>query len=148
MIRRPPRSTRTDTLFPYTTLFRSGSGTRMTIETLSTVRSHGGTQGVYKHASTTTGTDMSFAVFVPDHADGAKLPVLWYLSGLTCTYANVMEKGEYRAACAEHGVIFIATDTSPRGESVPDDPAAARSEERPVGQEWGRTCRCRWPPVH
>src|SRR3546814_4768741 len=83
----------------------------MTIETLSTVRSHGGTQGVYKHASTTTGTDMSFAVFVPDHADGAKLPVLWYLSGLTCTYANVMEKGEYRAACAEHGVIFIAPDT-------------------------------------
>src|SRR3546814_15332577 len=68
---------------------------------------------------------MSFAVFVPDHADGAKLPVLWYLSGLTCTYANVMEKGEYRAACAEHGVIFIAPDTSPRGESVPDDPDAA-----------------------
>ena len=97
----------------------------MTIETLSTVRSHGGTQGVYKHASTTTGTDMTFAVFVPDHDGGAKLPVLWYLSGLTCTHANVMEKGEYRAACAEHGVIFIAPDTSPRGEGVPDDPDAA-----------------------
>src|SRR3546814_3113178 len=96
----------------------------MTIETLSTVRSHGGTQGVYKHASTTTGTDMSYAVFVPDHADGAKLPVLWYLSGLTCTYANVMEKGEYRADCADHGVNFIAPDTSPRGESVPHDPDA------------------------
>src|SRR3546814_7870780 len=68
---------------------------------------------------------MSFAVFVPVHADGAKLPVLWYLSGLTCTHANVMEKGEYRAACAEHGVIFIAPDTSPRGEGVPDDPDAA-----------------------
>ena len=73
----------------------------MTLETISTVRSHGGTQGVYKHASTTTGTDMRFAVFIPDHAPGAKLPVLWYLSGLTCTHANVMEKGEYRAACAE-----------------------------------------------
>lgn len=97
----------------------------MTFETLSTHRSHGGTQGVYRHASATTGTDMSFAVFVPDHAPGAKLPVLWYLSGLTCTHANVMEKGEYRAACAAHGVIFVAPDTSPRGEGVPDDPEGA-----------------------
>ncbi len=80
---------------------------------------------MYKHASTTTGTDMTFAVFVPDHAPGTRMPVLWYLSGLTCTHANVMEKGEYRAACAEHGVIFIAPDTSPRGEGVPDDPDAA-----------------------
>jgi S-formylglutathione hydrolase len=97
----------------------------MPIETLSTNRCHGGTQGVYRHTSTSTGTDMSFAVFVPDHEPGAKLPVLWYLSGLTCTHANVMEKGEYRAACAKHGVIFIAPDTSPRGEGVPDDPEGA-----------------------
>src|SRR3546814_4775826 len=88
----------------------------MTFETVSTIRSHGGTQGVYRHRSDTTGTDMSFAVFVPDHEAGAKLPVLWYLSGLTCTHANVTEKGEYRAACAEHGVIFVAPDTSPRGD--------------------------------
>jgi S-formylglutathione hydrolase len=47
--------------------------------------------------------------------------VLWYLSGLTCTHANVTDKGEYRRACAEHGVIFVAPDTSPRGEGVPDD---------------------------
>lgn len=93
------------------------------METLSTNRSHGGTQGVYKHASRETGTDMTFAVHVPDHAPGAKLPVLWYLSGLTCTHANVMEKGEYRAACAEHGIIFVAPDTSPRGDDVPDDEA-------------------------
>ena len=93
------------------------------METLSTVRAHGGTQGVYKHASTATGTDMTFAVFVPDHAPGAKLPVVWYLSGLTCTHANVTEKGEYRAACARLGLIFVAPDTSPRGEGVPDDPA-------------------------
>lgn len=92
----------------------------MTIETLSETRSHGGTQGVYRHASSATGTDMTFAVFVPPHAPGAKLPVLWYLSGLTCTHANVMEKGEYRAACAEHGVVFVAPDTSPRGPDVPD----------------------------
>lgn len=92
----------------------------MTIEPLSETRAHGGTQGVYRHASRATGTDMTFAVFVPPHEPGAALPVLWYLSGLTCTHANVMEKGEYRAACAAHGVIFVAPDTSPRGESVPD----------------------------
>ena len=93
----------------------------MTIETVSTCKSHGGTQGVYTHASAVTGTPMTFSVFVPDHAPGAKLPVLWYLSGLTCTHANVTEKGEFRAACAEHGIIFVAPDTSPRGDDVPDD---------------------------
>ena len=92
------------------------------METLSETRSHGGTQGVYRHASNATGTDMTFAVFVPDHAPGERLPVLWYLSGLTCTHANVMEKGEYREACAAHRVILIAPDTSPRGEDVPDAP--------------------------
>jgi S-formylglutathione hydrolase len=66
---------------------------------------------------------MTFSVFVPDHASGTRLPVLWFLSGLTCTHANVTEKGEFRAACAEHGIIFIAPDTSPRGEVVPDDEA-------------------------
>ena len=92
------------------------------IETVSEVRSHGGVQGVYRHASAATTTDMVFSVFVPDHAAGARLPVLWYLSGLTCTHANVTEKGEFRAACAEAGVIFVAPDTSPRGAEVPDDP--------------------------
>ena len=92
----------------------------MTIEILSETRAHGGIQGVYRHASGATGTAMTFAVFVPPHEPGAKLPVLWYLSGLTCTHANVMDKGEYRAACAEHGIIFAAPDTSPRGEGVPD----------------------------
>ena len=91
------------------------------MEQVSTNRSHGGTQGVYKHESTETGTEMTFSVFVPDHTPGKTLPVLWYLSGLTCTHANVTEKGEYRAACAEHGIIFIAPDTSPRGEDIPDD---------------------------
>lgn len=95
------------------------------MEQVSAVRSHGGTQGVYRHTSTETGTEMTFAVFVPDHAPGAKLPVLWYLSGLTCTHANVMEKGEYRAACAAAGIVLVAPDTSPRGDGVPDDPDAA-----------------------
>jgi S-formylglutathione hydrolase len=93
------------------------------MEQVSATRSHGGTQGVYRHASRSTGTDMVFSVFVPDHAPGARLPVVWYLSGLTCTHANVTEKGEFRAACAELGLIFVAPDTSPRGEGVADDPA-------------------------
>ena len=91
--------------------------------TVSEQRSHGGTQGVYSHQSSATNCEMAFAVFVPDHAPGAKLPVLTYLSGLTCTHANVMEKGEYRRACAEHGIILVAPDTSPRGDDVPDTPA-------------------------
>jgi S-formylglutathione hydrolase len=91
------------------------------MQQVSASQSHGGTQGVYSHASAETGTEMTFSVFVPDHAPGAKLPVLWFLSGLTCTHANVTEKGEFRAACAENGVIFVAPDTSPRGEDVPDD---------------------------
>jgi S-formylglutathione hydrolase len=93
------------------------------MEQVSTNKSHGGTQGVYTHHSTATRTAMTFSVFVPDHAPGTRLPVLWFLSGLTCTHANVTEKGEFRAACAEHGIIFIAPDTSPRGEDVPDDEA-------------------------
>jgi len=95
------------------------------LETVSTNRAFGGQQGVYKHASSATGTEMTFSVFVPPHAEGARLPVVWYLSGLTCTHANVTEKGEFRKACAELGLIFVAPDTSPRGEGVADDPAGA-----------------------
>jgi S-formylglutathione hydrolase len=97
----------------------------MSLQTVSLNRSHGGTQGVYKHASAATSTDMTFSVYVPPHREGAKLPVVFYLSGLTCTHANVTEKGEYRAACAELGLIFVAPDTSPRGADVPGDPAGA-----------------------
>ena len=93
----------------------------MTIETLSTNTSFGGVQGVYRHASKATGTDMTFSVYVPPHAEGETLPSVWFLSGLTCTHANVTEKGEFRRACAELGLIFVAPDTSPRGEGVPDD---------------------------
>jgi len=68
---------------------------------------------------------MTFSVFVPHsrNGHGGPFPVLWYLSGLTCSHTNVTEKGEYRAACAEAGIIFIAPDTSPRGDDVPDDDA-------------------------
>jgi S-formylglutathione hydrolase len=97
----------------------------MTMQKVSLNKSHGGMQGVYKHDSRETKTEMTFSVFVPPHKDGAKLPVVFYLSGLTCTHANVTEKGEYRAACAELGLIFVAPDTSPRGDGVPGDPANA-----------------------
>jgi S-formylglutathione hydrolase len=98
----------------------------VTIKTISSNRSYGGVQGVYRHASRETGTDMTFSVYIPPHAEGgSKLPVVWYLSGLTCTHANVTEKGEFRRACAELGLIFVAPDTSPRGEGVPGDSAGA-----------------------
>jgi S-formylglutathione hydrolase len=97
----------------------------MTLETLSNNLSHNGVQGVYKHASVTTGTNMTFSVYVPPHAQGARLPIVWYLSGLTCTHGNVTDKGEFRKACAELGLIFVAPDTSPRGEGVADDAEGA-----------------------
>jgi S-formylglutathione hydrolase len=95
----------------------------VTLDILSDNRSHGGRQLVVKHASQATGTDMTFSIFLPPQVEGGEeAPVLWYLSGLTCTHANVTEKGEYRAACAKAGIIFVAPDTSPRGPDVPDDP--------------------------
>jgi len=97
----------------------------MSVERISAAKSFEGIQGVYRHASAATGTDMAFSVFVPAHEAGETLPVVWYLSGLTCTHANVTEKGEFRAACAKHRLIFVAPDTSPRGDTVPDDPAGA-----------------------
>ena len=97
----------------------------MSLEIVSESRSHEGRQLVVKHASEATGTEMTFSVFLPPQAQDRKCPVLWYLSGLTCTHANVTDKGEYRAACAEHGLIFVAPDTSPRGEGVPDDSEGA-----------------------
>lgn len=91
------------------------------METVSVNKSYGGMQGVYRHESETTGTPMTFSVFVPEGK--GPFPVLTYLSGLTCTHANVTEKGDYRAACAQHKIIFVAPDTSPRGETVADDEA-------------------------
>jgi S-formylglutathione hydrolase len=91
------------------------------MEILSENKSHGGRQLVVKHASAATATDMTFSIFLPPQAErGERLPIVWYLSGLTCTHANVTEKGEYRAACAELGLVFVAPDTSPRGDDVPE----------------------------
>lgn len=96
------------------------------MDIISEAVAHGGRQLVVTHASDATSTDMTFSIYLPPQAEAsAGLPVVWYLSGLTCTHANVTDKGEYRAACARHGLIFVAPDTSPRGDSVPDDPEGA-----------------------
>jgi len=88
---------------------------------VSSNRAFDGVQGVYKHWSAQTGTEMHFAVYVPDRAATEPLPVLWYLSGLTCNHTNVMEKGEYRRLASEMGLVVVAPDTSPRGEGIPDE---------------------------
>ena len=88
------------------------------MQTVNKWRAHGGVQSVHSHASLAIGTDMVFSVFTPP-GEGP-FPVLLYLSGLTCTHANVTEKGEFRAACMKHGIVFVAPDTSPRGDGVPD----------------------------
>jgi S-formylglutathione hydrolase len=95
------------------------------LETVSTNRCFGGIQAVYRHASRETGTEMTFSAYLPPQAEQAPCPVVWYLSGLTCTHANVTEKGQFQRTCAELGLIFVAPDTSPRGPGVPDDPHGA-----------------------
>lgn len=91
------------------------------METLSTAKAFGGTQGVYRHKSEACQCDMTFAIFLPPQAEHGPVPVLWYLSGLTCTHQNVMDKGEYRRMAAELGIAVICPDTSPRGQDVPDE---------------------------
>jgi len=95
------------------------------IELVEQHKAFGGVQGVYRHQSQSTGTTMTFAVFVPpqDAKTSGPRPVLTYLSGLTCTHANVMDKGEYRRLAAELGLVIVCPDTSPRGEGVPNDEA-------------------------
>ncbi|RAI04080.1 S-formylglutathione hydrolase [Acuticoccus sediminis] len=93
------------------------------MEIVSRWTAFGGEQLVCRHTSSATGTPMTLGVFVPPQALETPCPVLTYLSGLTCTHANVMEKGEYRQAAAELGIVVVCPDTSPRGEDVADDEA-------------------------
>lgn len=95
----------------------------LSYETVSENRSFGGTQGVYKHKSQATGTEMTFAVFLPAEAEHSKVPVLWFLSGLTCTHENAMTKAGAQEWAAEYGIALIFPDTSPRGEGVANDDA-------------------------
>lgn len=93
------------------------------METISENKAFGGTQGVYSHASDATGCDMTFGLFMPGEAADGPVPVLWYLSGLTCTHENAMSKAGAQGWAAEQGIAVIFPDTSPRGDGVADDPA-------------------------
>lgn len=88
---------------------------------ISASKAFGGIQHVYSHPSEACQCDMTFAIYLPPEAERKKVPLLWYLSGLTCTHQNVMDKGEYRRAASEFGVAVICPDTSPRGADVPDE---------------------------
>ena len=93
------------------------------METVSENACFGGTQGVYTHASEVCACDMTFAVFLPEEAKDGPVPVLWYLSGLTCTHENAMTKAGAQAWAAEQGIALVFPDTSPRGDDVADDEA-------------------------
>jgi S-formylglutathione hydrolase len=93
------------------------------MKTVSENASFKGVQGVYSHASEVCGCEMTFAVYLPPQAKLGKVPVLWYLSGLTCTHENAMTKAGAQGWAAEEGIAVIFPDTSPRGEDVADDPA-------------------------
>ena len=93
------------------------------MKTISENRCFGGVQGVYSHASQVTGCDMTFGLFLPEEAETNEVPVIWYLSGLTCTHENAMVKAGAQRWAAEMGVAVVFPDTSPRGEGVANDAA-------------------------
>ena len=91
------------------------------METVAENKCFGGVQGVYSHPSKATGCDMTFGLFLPEEARDGPVPVLWYLSGLTCTHENAMVKAGAQGWAAEQGIALVFPDTSPRGEGVADD---------------------------
>lgn len=93
----------------------------MHLTLVSETRCFGGAQRVYSHASVATGTQMTFGLYLPPQAEAGPVPLLIYLSGLTCTHENVMTKAGAQQWCAQHGLAFLMPDTSPRGDGVPDD---------------------------
>ena len=93
------------------------------MKTVSENKCFGGVQGVYTHASDACGVDMTFGLFLPAEANDGPVPVLWYLSGLTCTHENAMIKAGAQAWAASHGIALVFPDTSPRGEGVANDEA-------------------------
>ena len=93
------------------------------METVAENRCFGGVQGVYTHASAACGGDMTFGLFLPAEAQSGPVPVMWFLSGLTCTHENAMVKAGAQGWAAEQGIALVFPDTSPRGEDVADDDA-------------------------
>lgn len=92
------------------------------MKTVAVSKAHGGVQSVHAHDSEVCACEMRFALYLPPQAALGSVPLLWYLSGLTCTHQNVMDKGEYRRAATEYGIAIVCPDTSPRGAHVPDEP--------------------------
>ncbi len=95
---------------------------RLDMEKIASNKSFGGVQGVYTHASSSTKTEMTFAVYEPPQAKDGPVPVLWFLSGLTCSHENAMVKAGMQEHAAKLGMMVVLPDTSPRGDDVPDDP--------------------------
>jgi S-formylglutathione hydrolase len=93
------------------------------MKTISENACFGGMQGVYSHDSKACNCEMTFAVFLPPEAAYARVPVLWFLSGLTCTHENAMTKAGAQAWAADNGIALIFPDTSPRGEKIANDEA-------------------------
>ncbi len=93
------------------------------MKTLSENRAYGGTQGVYSHASSACACDMTFGLFLPEVAEDGPVPLLWFLSGLTCTHENAMVKSGAQRWAAEAGIAVVFPDTSPRGDGVANDSA-------------------------
>ena len=91
------------------------------IETISEQKCFGGVQGIYSHASSETGTAMKFAIFRPSQAEVGPVPILWFLSGLTCTEENFTVKAGAQHFAAQHGLMLVAPDTSPRGLDLPGE---------------------------
>jgi S-formylglutathione hydrolase len=91
-----------------------------TVKKLSSTRCFGGEQAFYQHLSESTGTEMTFSIFVPETKQEQKFPVLYWLSGLTCTAENFTTKAGFQRYAAEHNLVVVAPDTSPRGDDIPD----------------------------
>jgi S-formylglutathione hydrolase len=93
------------------------------MKTISENRAFGGVQGVYSHNSAATGTEMTFGLFLPEASEEGAVPLVWYLSGLTCTHENAMVKAGAQRWAAEAGIAVVFPDTSPRGTGVANDDA-------------------------
>lgn len=93
----------------------------MALTIVSEQKAFGGIQGVYRHDAKQTACEMEFSVFMPPNAENGPVPVLYYLSGLTCTQENVTTKGGFQRYAAEHGIAVVSPDTSPRGAGYPNE---------------------------
>jgi S-formylglutathione hydrolase len=97
----------------------------MKINTISGIKCFGGNQLKFSHQSDVLNCEMTFSVYLPPQAEDSPVPIIYWLSGLTCTDDNFVQKAGAQRYAAEAGVALICPDTSPRGEGVPDDPESA-----------------------